>query len=130
MLAILAAAFGVYWIAKPATTTDPATAGTGSTGGVSGTTNSSRPSLSAKAAKGINEVPLKMGSACILVAIIQKALNTKYNAGLKQDGEFGPKTFAALVKNKLSTVLYWKQFYEITGFPVGTGGTLVTNYTE
>lgn len=71
------------------------------------------------------KMPLVQGSKGELVKSIQVALNTKYNSGLKTDGIWGAKTQAALIANKLSTTIYWKQWYEITGFPMTVGGKLV-----
>ncbi len=42
--------------------------------------------------------PLKLGSKGSEVTAVQKYLNSKYNAGLVTDGDWGPATDAAVLK--------------------------------
>ncbi|MEI7735818.1 MAG: hypothetical protein WCI49_10135 [Ferruginibacter sp.] len=131
LLIVLVLSAGIWiWSGKKAAS--PSVPGTtpGTAPAAGSAASPTRPSLSAKAAAGENVMPLQQGSANILVAILQKSLNIQYKAGLKQDGEFGTKTRTALKSHKFPEVIYWNAFYSITGWPIGTAGSLIKTYTE
>lgn len=93
--------------------------------------DTTEPAAGSPAAKKADEtaaavkMPLVQGSKGELVKALQTALNLKYNAGLKTDGNWGPKTQAALIANNLPTTIYWKQWSEITGNSITVGGKIV-----
>jgi len=78
----------------------------------------------AKAAATV-KMPLKQGSKGQLVKDIQIALNANYKAGLKEDGDWGKLTQAALKGNNLPVTIYWKEYSEITGYSLLVGGKKV-----
>jgi len=59
------------------------------------------------------KTPFVQGSKGKYIAKLQEALNERYNAGLKVDGDWGKLTQAALKGNNLPTTIYWKQYDQI-----------------
>lgn len=59
------------------------------------------------------KTPFVQGSKGKYIAMLQTALNKKYNSGLKVDGDWGKLTQAALKGNNLPTTIYWKEWDQI-----------------
>ncbi len=116
ILALLAAAFGVYWFtsktADTTTTTDPGNPTPGSGSGSS--------------AKPANTMPLKKGSTGDLVKDVQRGINQYFSGNITIDGIFGSQTESALRSRGLPTVLYWREYSYISHKPISVNGTMMT----
>lgn len=67
--------------------------------------------------------PLKQGSKGSLVKQLQTALNTYFGQSLKVDGDWGPKTTAALASKGLATVIDAATFAKITAGTTSSPGS-------